>query len=595
MGIKKKCIFCGKVCIVTPSRAKTFKYCSNECRNNHKKKNLKKHKKNAICQYCGKKYYINPSLLDSSKYCSKKCHSNSMKKSVIKYCNYCGKKYYVKPSKSKTSKYCSQECRNKDNEIIKKCLNCGKKYVVSPSRIDSKYCSLSCSNNSLLRTKNIHKAKKKNNSYGKSKEEDLLYKYLCIEFGKNNVKRQVYRGGHFFDFAIQRTSPKINYAKEHGLNLSDFKYEQLIEYNGLYYHNYRPFRKNDDYHEEEFNKMLKMKGQYKGIAEKWKINDVRKKEFCKNNNLNYISIYGWFGTNHFLDKKQEYTDIQLRNELENFKNIKNKKINYTIEPNLSKIIKTFSWNELYKNILDDFTKEEIFEFYVNRIKFRTFDSIINHNNGKEIKGNFGKGIATIGRFGLLSMYSKLMKPNLSMSLHSGNNIRRFIKDYDLKHIYDPCAGWGHRMIGAYSEGCTYLGYEINESQYDNLLKMKSWIPYNNSKIINDDCINFNLKTSTLSSKKNIGTFSCPPYINKNKDKPVEKYSEYGAENKSFSNYFKWLNEVIKKAPKPLGFQIPYWYIDNIPSPTKIIKMKKRKRNKNGIKKINSNDIIYIIE
>lgn len=73
-------------------------------------------------------------------------------------------------------------------------------------KIDYKLAALRC-----------HETMKKNGTYGKSKAEDLFYRFLCEKFGKNNVERQVRIHDWSIDF----------YIKTHKI---------YIQFDGVYWH-----------------------------------------------------------------------------------------------------------------------------------------------------------------------------------------------------------------------------------------------------------------------------------------------------------------------------------------------------------------------
>ena len=59
-------------------------------------------------------------------------------------------------------------------------------------------------------------------------------------------------------------------------------------------------------------------------------------------------------------------------------------------------------------------------------------------------------------------------------------------------VFDPCAGWGGRMLGSVSNGCKYYAFEPNTKTYENLQKLISFLGIKDkAHIINDDVLNFN--------------------------------------------------------------------------------------------------------
>ena len=81
-----------------------------------------------------------------------------------------------------------------------------------------------------------------------------------------------------------------------------------------------------------------------------------------------------------------------------------------------------------------------------------------------------------------------------------------IKRYDVKSIYDPCAGWGERLLTSGLLGVKYQGCDINAKLFDGY----------------DSLINhYDL-----------------PY------ESVEHYTTVGAENFSHEDFLKWWKEVV---------------------------------------------------
>lgn len=88
----------------------------------------------------------------------------------------------------------------------------------------------------------------------------------------------------------------------------DFKVnDYIIELNGEFYHNYKPFT-NTQEDIKEYNN-LKQSGPLKSaIADVWRYKDVKKLNYCKENNIKYLVIY--YGTKHFkvIDKYNIYAN-----------------------------------------------------------------------------------------------------------------------------------------------------------------------------------------------------------------------------------------------------------------------------------------------
>lgn len=117
-----------------------------------------------------------------------------------------------------------------------------------------------------------NETRSKNRTSGKSKTENQLFESLISKYGKHNIQRQ---------YKTSDTS-RLHY---------DFKINNLLlELNGLFWHNYRPYS-NTDKDKKEYYSLKQRGGVYKAIAKHWKYDDVRKLNYCINNNINFLAIY----------------------------------------------------------------------------------------------------------------------------------------------------------------------------------------------------------------------------------------------------------------------------------------------------------------
>ena len=117
-----------------------------------------------------------------------------------------------------------------------------------------------------------NETRSKHRTSGKSKEENQLFESLTNKYGQYNVQRQ---------YKVSDTS-RLHY---------DFKINNLlVELNGVFWHNYRPYT-NTDKDKQEYYSLKQRGGMYKAIAKHWKYDDVRKLNYCINNNINFIAIY----------------------------------------------------------------------------------------------------------------------------------------------------------------------------------------------------------------------------------------------------------------------------------------------------------------
>lgn len=119
-------------------------------------------------------------------------------------------------------------------------------------------------------------------------------------------------------------------------------------------------------------------------------------------------------------------------------------------------------------------------------------------------------------------------------------IKAFIEEFDVKSVYDPCGGWGHRLLGAQLLD-KYIYNDVDERTVKGVQDM-----INDFKV--ENTIVYNEKAENFAPKENYdAVFTCPPYWN------TEKYNHNQTSTQLYPTYDIWLNEwwrnVIKKSLK----------------------------------------------
>ena len=114
----------------------------------------------------------------------------------------------------------------------------------------------------------------------------------------------------------------------------------------------------------------------------------------------------------------------------------------------------------------------------------------------------------------------------------------FFEKYNVKSCYDPCGGWGHRMLGA-TELDLYIYNDLSKSTYDRVNDIKYYFNMFNVVTYNNDARTFipNEEFDTI--------FTCPPYFN------VEKYEcdDYAGfrDREEFDKFIDDLFEIFNKS------------------------------------------------
>ena len=112
-------------------------------------------------------------------------------------------------------------------------------------------------------------------------------------------------------------------------------------------------------------------------------------------------------------------------------------------------------------------------------------------------------------------------------------MRQVIEKYNVKSVYDPCAGWGERMMTCGKLGVSYEGCDINSELFEGYEKLANMIDGFKPVLHNNDSAN------QLVIGDADAIITCPPYKN------IEVYSENGAENLSDEDFAVWWGDVVK--------------------------------------------------
>ena len=211
--------------------------------------------------------------------------------------------------------------------------------------------------------------------------------------------------------------------------------------------------------------------------------------------------------------------------------------------NLSKIVKYFQFFEFYWRELAMWYNNDPYRshgrlqgfLYANRYQY------INKKPSELTTAEILRGFTISGILrGYTTFDAKLMYEVLDV--HS-----------DIESVYDPCAGWGERMLACYTKNILYTGVDVNPGLLPGYIGMIEQYDIKNALFINEDSSKY------IPEKHHDAVITCPPYGD------IEYYSDLGAENYSYDDFLKWWEIVVKNCckadPKYFCFQINTKYRD----------------------------------
>lgn len=130
-------------------------------------------------------------------------------------------------------------------------------------------------------------------------------------------------------------------------------------------------------------------------------------------------------------------------------------------------------------------------------------------------------------------------------------IKAFIEKYGVKSLYDPCAGWGHRLIGA--QDIHYIGNDFDSRTVAGLRRMVSEFCMMDKVLYCKDCREF------TPIEEYEAVFTCPPYFN------IESYN--GKTFKDIHDFDDFLDRMLEKAVTPavrvVGIVMNGTYTENV--------------------------------
>lgn len=304
----------------------------------------------------------------------------------------------------------------------------------------------------------------------------------------------------------------------------------FIEVNASWTHGYHWYDAENDVDTCKKWKVKSKKSEYYANAlEVFTKRDVEKRETARVSNLNYVTLWDsdgmdadlWFAMGMPLGKdyEREYSWLPYHYIPE--------------DVDVSKM--RLSWRSLSAVVKDAQRKV----FYKRELEL--------WNTNPLRKGKWG----TVQAFLYANRYKYLNKlpheltdrmllrafriSGLHMGYTSFNStlMRQVIEKYNVKSIYDPCAGWGERMMSCGKLGVSYEGCDINSELFEGYKKLYELIDGFKPVLHNNDSAN------QLVAGDADAIITCPPY------KGIEVYSENGAENLSDEEFAAWWGDVVK--------------------------------------------------
>ena len=310
----------------------------------------------------------------------------------------------------------------------------------------------------------------------------------------------------------------------------DKERDLFIEVNASWTHGYHWYDAENDVDTCKKWKVKSKKSEYYANAlEVFTKRDVEKRETARVNSLNYVTLWDsdgmdadlWFAMGMPLGKdwEREYSWLPYHYIPEDV-DVQNMRLSWR---SLSAIVKDAQRKVFYKRELEFWNENPL-----RNGKWGTVQAFLYANRYKYLN----KLPHELTDRMLLRAF-RISGLHMGYTSFNSSLMRQVIEKYNVKSVYDPCAGWGERMMTCGKLGVSYEGCDINSELFAGYKKLYELIDGFKPVLHNNDSAN-QLVVSDADA-----VITCPPYKN------IEVYSENGAENLSDEEFAAWWSDVVK--------------------------------------------------
>lgn len=345
-----------------------------------------------------------------------------------------------------------------------------------------------------------------------SQSEEILFQMLCDVFGIDDVLRQY--GSDVYPFACDF------YIRSR---------DMYIELNGTWTHGTHWFEGSSDDMAVLQDWSQRKTVYYQNAVRVWSETDVRKRCVAEKNNLNYVVFWDsglrdakvWFAMHcpdsHDWFRMYDWLPVRKMEQFAPYRKLTG------TSKNLSQIAKSYQMNVFYRNEIALWNQNSTFRglllqmwLYANRLQYlhKTPDML---SDAELLRG-----------FTIAGIWKGYTVFDVSM-------MDKVVNTYGIKSVYDPCAGWGERMLYCYYHDLYYHGVDVNTALQLGYEKLISDFGMVNQQVAFADARTYDCMFSVDA------VITCPPYGN------IEQYSKDGAENLDSVAFLEWWEAVVQKS------------------------------------------------
>lgn len=387
--------------------------------------------------------------------------------------------------------------------------------------------------------------KKRNGSLSTSSPEDALYELLVEYAGQQGmtVVRQ-YRDEERYPFAVDFYIPER---------------DLFIELNGSWSHGghwYEAEREMDQKTVQTWLKKGKKSKYYRVALETWTRRDVRKREVARQAELNYVTLWDgtealsdthlWFalGAPDGQDWEREYSWLDFPEWLNDLTVGLSEQIEQWSQINLieagprqiSWLARSAVWETFYARELQMWEADEVHYRKWGRLRARLLANRLHY------LGKLPESALEVVRGLAISVEIR------SYSTFVNTAMTAVLDRYEPTSLYDPCSGWGERMLTCAQRGVTYTGTDISEAVVQAHQSLINRLGLTHADVTLGDSA-----TRDMRGGSHEMVLTCPPYGD------TEIYTKNGAENLDDTAFLEWWGSVVRMSVAPsthvFAFQI----------------------------------------
>ena len=387
--------------------------------------------------------------------------------------------------------------------------------------------------------------KRKNDTFATSSAEDALYELLvgyADQLGMTVVRQ--HRDEKRYPFAVDFYIPER---------------DLFIELNGSWSHGrhwYEADREMDQKTVRTWRKKGEKSQYYRNALEVWTERDVRKREAARESQLNYVTLwdgsealtdaYLWFalGAPDARDWDREYSWLDLPESLTDLREGLGEQVQQWADIDvmtagsrqISWLARSGTWETFYARELQMWEADEVHHRKWGRLRARLLANRL-HYLGKlpESALEIVRGLSISGE---IRSYSTFVNTAMLAVLDR----------YEPMHMYDPCSGWGERMLTCAQRGVTYTGTDISEAVVTAHQGLIDRLGLTGVDVALGDSA-----TRDMRGGSHEMVLTCPPYGD------TEIYTSNGAENLDDEAFLEWWRQVVSMSVAPstrvFAFQI----------------------------------------